>query len=148
MSALSFLHQNLNGQIGPLGINAVFLVEEEVRQDTEDAPLIKIPLLIPVLERPWISEIARNYLVETRLLKPWLESGQLGNLGALVLKLVVQVFKRDKDSAEENPVMDQERKEWPVISNNVSNGVNGEPGPSVVVLVEGDLNPDQEHVQF
>lgn len=39
--------------------------------------------------------------------------------------------------------MDQEHKEWPVISNNVSNGVNGEPGLSVVVLVEEDLNPDQ-----
>ena len=39
--------------------------------------------------------------------------------------------------------MDQQHKEWPVTSNNVSNGVNGEPGPRVVVLVEGDLNPDQ-----
>ena len=100
MPALSFLHRNLNGRIGLLGINAVFLVEEEVRRDTEDVPLIKIPLLIPVLEKLWISEIARNCLVETRLLKLWLESGLLGNLGALVLKLVVQVFKKDKDSAE------------------------------------------------
>ena len=41
--------------------------------------------------------------------------------------------------------MDQELKEWLVTSNNVSNGVNGEPGPSVVVLVEGDLNPDQSN---
>ena len=39
--------------------------------------------------------------------------------------------------------MDQELKEWLVTSNNVSNGVNGEPGPNAVVLVERDLNPDR-----
>ena len=93
MAVLLFRLQNLNGQIGPHGTNVVSPAEEEVKQDTEDAPRARIPLLIPVLERLWTSEIARNCLVEIRSLTLWSESGLLGSLGVPAPRPVVLVSK-------------------------------------------------------